>query len=40
MLSLSQNALKMGNILSNAGDIKQLGGEFVFKDGKTLYVHR
>ncbi|GAA5890266.1 hypothetical protein JCM16303_002881 [Sporobolomyces ruberrimus] len=34
-------AFKIGSILSkNAGDQKQLGGEFVFVNGQPVYTHR
>ncbi|KAM0752035.1 hypothetical protein T439DRAFT_287409 [Meredithblackwellia eburnea MCA 4105] len=41
MMSIGQKALKMGRILGNPGDIKQLGGEFVLGPGNTCsYVRR
>lgn len=40
--SFSQSVFRMGGkaITSNAGDIKQLGGEFVFYRGEPIYTHR
>ncbi|GAA5907808.1 peroxiredoxin-like family protein [Sporobolomyces salmoneus] len=41
VLNSIMKAFKIGGIFGkNAGDQKQLGGEFVFADGQPIYTHR